>query len=167
MGFWKVILSRIAGRRPSVNQMDHETIAKNIRTGSLYVMKESDAGVKEIVEIAGGAPGTGESHLRAHQIDSADDHPPVTEPNRGKIVATKADTGEIEFLEKGSFDKYFRHSQAFPSDFWMIEHNLSKLPSVTISDTSGNEIEGEVIHIDLNSLTVAFSAPFAGYADLN
>jgi hypothetical protein len=167
MAFWKIFSSRKHSKKPGLNDLPFGAIGVNEADGSLFIRKKTEAGAESIVEVAGGAPGTGESHLRAHQIDSPADHPPVPAPNRGKIVATKADTGEIEFLEKGSFDKYFRHSQAFPSDFWMIEHNLSKLPSVTISDTSGNEIEGEVIHIDLNSLTVAFSAPFAGYADLN
>lgn len=130
MGFWKVILSRIAGRRPSVNQMDHETIAKNIRTGSLYVMKESDAGVKEIVEITGGAPGTGESHLRAHQIDSADDHPPVAEAKRGKIVATNDATGAVELIGKDQvgaiLDIYAADDPYFP-----IEHLMVQKPGIT------------------------------------
>jgi len=59
MNFWKVILSRIAGRHPGINQLDHAAIVKNLRTGSLYVLKESETGVKEVVEITGGAPGSG------------------------------------------------------------------------------------------------------------
>lgn len=130
MGFWKVILSRIAGRRPSVNQMDHETIAKNARTGALYVIKESEAGVKEVVEIAGGAPGTGESHLRAHQIDSADDHPPVAEAKRGKIVATNDATGAVELIGKDQvgaiLDIYAADDPYFP-----IEHLMVQKPGVS------------------------------------
>lgn len=130
MGFWKVILSRIAGRRPSVNQMDHETIAKNIRTGSLLLMKEPVDGTKEIIEITGSAPGTGESHLRAHQIDSADDHPPVPEEKRGKIVATNDTTGAIEVIGKNEvgaiLDVYAADDPYFP-----IEHLMVTKPGVT------------------------------------
>ncbi len=68
MSFWKVILSRITGRAPTVNQLDHEIIAKNARTGSLYVLKESETGVKEVVEITGGVPGSGGGSILKSEI---------------------------------------------------------------------------------------------------
>lgn len=130
MGFWKVILSRIAGRRPSVNQMDHQTIAKNIRTGSLLILREPVDGTKEVIEVTGGPPGTGESHLRAHQIDSADDHPPVAEEKRGKIVATNDATGAVELIGKDQvgaiLDIYAADDPYFP-----IEHLMVQKPGVT------------------------------------
>ncbi len=62
MRFWKIILSLVANRKPTVNQLDHNTLAKNIRTGSLYILRESAEGVKEVVEIGGGG-GNGQSGL--------------------------------------------------------------------------------------------------------
>lgn len=106
MRFWKFVLSKIEGRKPTVNQLDHETIAKNIRSGALYVLRESAAGVKEVIEVAGGPPGTGEAHLRAHQIDSIDDHPPVPEGKRGKWVHTNEVTGDIELEDLPQSDNY-------------------------------------------------------------
>ena len=45
-------------RMPTINQLDHETIVKNIRTGTLYVLAETEAGVKTVVPVGGGGTGT-------------------------------------------------------------------------------------------------------------
>ncbi|MFH1118269.1 MAG: hypothetical protein V1775_00490 [Bacteroidota bacterium] len=68
MSFWRVILSRISGRHPGINQLDHEAIVKNLRTGSLYVLKESETGVKEVIEITGGVPGSGGGSILKTEI---------------------------------------------------------------------------------------------------
>lgn len=73
----------------------------------------------------------------------------------------------VIFPEPFSGDRKLRFTQSTPESTWSVIHNFGKIPSVTITDTSGNEVEGEITHIDLNSLTVTFSAPFAGFADLN
>jgi hypothetical protein len=55
----------------------------------------------------------------------------------------------------------------FTSDFGVtadltVQHGLGKYPSVTVINSAGDEVEGEVKHVDTNSLRVTFSAPFAG-----
>jgi len=67
----------------------------------------------------------------------------------------------------GFGDLHYTHTQSSPSAVWSITHNLGKHPSVTVQDTTGNEVENQVEHIDLNSLVVTFSAAFSGRADLN
>lgn len=67
----------------------------------------------------------------------------------------------------GGGDKNFTFVQGVPSAVWTIQHNLGKFPSVTVVDTAGTEVEGEVRHIDNNSLVLEFSAGFAGQASLN
>ena len=151
MRFWKFVLSKIEGRKPTVNQLDHETIAKNIRSGALYVLRESAAGVKEVIEVAGGLPGTGESHLRAHQIDSIDDHPPVPEGKRGKIVATDLTTGEIELIDKSqiALDVYSEDDGFYP-----VETIYKKFPEsnaeriTTIQKPQGLMYGGKVSWLD-------------------
>jgi len=151
MRFWKFVLSKIEGRKPTVNQLDHETIAKNIRSGALYVLRESAAGVKEVIEVAGGPPGTGESHLRAHQIDSIDDHPPVPEGKRGKIVATDLTTGEIELIDKSqiALDVYSEDDGFYP-----VETIYKKFPEsnaeriTTIQKPQGLMYGGHVSWLD-------------------
>jgi len=57
--------------------------------------------------------------------------------------------------------------QAVASSIWTINHNLERFPSVTIVDSSGNHIMGETFYDNENTITLTFSAPFAGVAYLN
>lgn len=58
-------------------------------------------------------------------------------------------------------DRYY--TQDFSSaNSVSVTHNFNKFPAVTVFDSAGDEVEGSVEHNDLNSLTVAFSAPFSG-----
>lgn len=43
-----------------------------------------------------------------------------------------------------------------------VTHNLNKKPAVTIVDSAGDEVFGNVTHISDNSLQVAFSSSFTG-----
>jgi hypothetical protein len=98
MKVWKFLWGQ-KGRKPSVNQLDHETIAKDKETGTLYLLTESSGGAKAVIEINGSAPGASDAHLRAHQIDSVDDHPAVAEDKRDKWLHTNAETGAIELVD--------------------------------------------------------------------
>lgn len=64
-------------------------------------------------------------------------------------------------------DKHYRYDSNNKKSVWAITHNLGKLPSVVITDSGGTTFEGTVQHIDTNNLTITFSAPFKGFADLN
>jgi len=64
-------------------------------------------------------------------------------------------------------DKYYAHNQTIASDAWVVNHDLNKYPSVTITDSANDQVEGEIHYNGVNSLTVTFSAPFAGKAYLN
>jgi hypothetical protein len=67
----------------------------------------------------------------------------------------------------GSTNNSFRYSSDTKKLVWEIEHNLQKYPSVVVTDTAGTTYEGNVRYIDDNKLTITFSVPFKGYADLN
>lgn len=70
----------------------------------------------------------------------------------------------------GSGDKTFYFVQAVPSTTWTIEHNLGKRPSVTVVDSAGTAVVGQVTYDTddpLNKVTVTFSAEFSGTATLN
>ena len=66
-----------------------------------------------------------------------------------------------------SEDKNYLHIQGVASDEWVINHNLDKYPSVTVIDSSGSEVIGEVTHIDKNNLKIKFAGGFSGKATLN
>jgi len=69
--------------------------------------------------------------------------------------------------ESGAGDKNFVFQQAVAANRWDIRHDLGKYPSVTVVDSGGNEVIGEVQYIDENQVVVIFSAPFSGAAYLN
>lgn len=64
-------------------------------------------------------------------------------------------------------DLTYVYKQLSPSATWSITHNLGKYPSVSVADSAGNTVIGEVNYVNENSLVVTFSAQFAGVAYLN
>jgi hypothetical protein len=48
-----------------------------------------------------------------------------------------------------------------------VTHDLGKYPAVTVIDSAGDEVEGDVAYAGVNSLTVRFSAPFSGTVTCN
>ena len=59
------------------------------------------------------------------------------------------------------------HIQGVASEIWSINHNLNRPPSVTVVDSAGQVVLGNVIYIDNNNISVQFSAGFSGKAYLN
>lgn len=64
-------------------------------------------------------------------------------------------------------DKTYVHKQVIASNTWEITHNLYKYPSVSVVDTGGNVVIGDVEYTSLNTLVIKFTAPFSGTAYLN
>jgi hypothetical protein len=61
----------------------------------------------------------------------------------------------------------YKHTQNAASTVWTINHNLHFFPNVLSFDSAGNIAEGSIVHTDINSLTITFSAPISGYAALS
>lgn len=59
------------------------------------------------------------------------------------------------------------YKQTVASDLWHIEHKLKKFPSVTVVDSAGTVVTGEVTYLDEGTLEVAFSGAFSGTVYLN
>lgn len=60
----------------------------------------------------------------------------------------------------------FVFDQLSPSALWTIQHNLNKYPNVTITDSAGSVVWGDVKHTSLNTTEISFSSAFAGKATL-
>lgn len=74
-------------------------------------------------------------------------------------------------VPEGALNKYFtvervsyEHMQGSASDSWTITHNLGFKPNVTVIDSAGNIVEGEIAYTNTNSLTVSFQSAFSGTA---
>ena len=59
------------------------------------------------------------------------------------------------------------HTQGVTSAAWTINHNLHFYPNVTVQDSAGNIVEGEIAYNTLDSLVVTFSTAFSGEAYLS
>ena len=65
------------------------------------------------------------------------------------------------------YDKNYLHVQDIASAEWNINHNLGKYPSVTVIDSAGSEVIGEIEYIDTNNVKIKFASGFSGKATLN
>lgn len=72
-------------------------------------------------------------------------------------------------LNLPSIDPYksFIYEQALPSNRWEVSHKLGRYPSVTVVDSAGTTVEGDIQYIDNNNIVIEFSAPFTGKAYLS
>lgn len=64
-------------------------------------------------------------------------------------------------------DKTYVFTQTTAESTWNIAHNMAKYPSVTIVDSGGSVVVGDVTYVDNNNLTIAFTSSFSGAAYLN
>jgi hypothetical protein len=82
--------------------------------------------------------------------------------------------GSTDDLPEGISNLYFKtsrvaytHTQSVASSTWVVNHNLSFYPNVTVKDSAGTIYEGEISYTSLGSLTLTFSSAFSGTAFLS
>lgn len=107
-----------------------------------------------------------------YKITSANRWTVTTREAYSKIVAgdnmTSSYSNGALTLNAASGDKTFVYNQTdTASDTWIIEHNLDKYPSVTVVDSAGTVVEGDIKYDSLNRVTITFSGGFKGKATLN
>ena len=61
----------------------------------------------------------------------------------------------------------FVFEQMAPSAVWTIAHGLGYQPAVTVVDSGGSVVEGEVDYLDADTVILTFSAAFGGVAYLS
>lgn len=61
----------------------------------------------------------------------------------------------------------FIFNQSIASTTWTITHSLGFYPNVTVSDSAGTIIEGQVDYPNVNTVVLTFSSAFAGKAYLS
>lgn len=79
---------------------------------------------------------------------------------------------ELQFVTKEEKEKLnqlksYVHNQIASAQVWEIEHNLDRFPSVSIVDSAGSLVIGEIFYIDTNHVRISFSSTFSGKAYLN
>ena len=61
-------------------------------------------------------------------------------------------------------DANYVHDQGNAAAEWVVTHNLNKFCSVTVVDTAGSVIIGQVEYNNVNVATLTFRSAFAGKA---
>lgn len=59
------------------------------------------------------------------------------------------------------------HEQMVSSSTWTITHNLGRYPSVTVVDSAGSVVVGDVTYVNKNRIILTFQGAFSGTAYLN
>lgn len=112
-----------------------------------------------------GSPGEGGGGGATSLVDLEDVD--VEEAQNGDILQYDGEHWTAQTLPAFNTDKHHTHRQDEASDVWTIDHGLGKFPSVTVVDSCGNVVVGDVTYTSLNQLTVTFNAVFSGKAYLN
>ena len=58
-------------------------------------------------------------------------------------------------------------TQGTSSAVWVITHNLGWYPNVTVQDSGGSIVEGEIAYTSTMALTITFTGAFSGKAYLS
>lgn len=61
----------------------------------------------------------------------------------------------------------YTHIQNTPSLVWTIHHNLGFKPNVTAFESDDVVIYGELLHVDVNTLTITYPVLISGFAFLS
>ena len=61
----------------------------------------------------------------------------------------------------------YHNTQGTSAAVWTISHYLGWYPNVTVQDSGGSIVEGEISYTSSNALTVTFSGAFSGDAYLS
>jgi hypothetical protein len=74
--------------------------------------------------------------------------------------------GSVASVTSSSSGTYI-YSQDIAAATWSIEHNLGRYPSVTVVDSAGSVVIGDIKYISENEIEIYFIGSFSGQAYLN
>lgn len=86
---------------------------------------------------------------------------------KADLVDGKVPLSQLPVYGSEDVDANYVHDQAQPASIWTINHFLNKKVSVTITDSAGTVVEGQVTINDGNKVVIEFNFPFSGEAILN
>ena len=97
---------------------------------------------------------------------------PIWEPNpmyglEPTDIVTVVEQPPIVINEVAFPSVAFNHQQGISSNTWVIRHNLNFYPNVTVVDSAGTIVEGEITYTNRNSLVLTFQSAFSGNAYLS
>lgn len=93
-----------------------------------------------------------------HIVDASDpSHSPEGTSKKATLLQVKQFISDTLVV---TGDKSF--SMDFNASSVVVNHNLDKRPSVTVINSAGDEVEGDIVYNSANQLTLTFSGSFVG-----
>jgi len=89
------------------------------------------------------------------------------------VISITTPSGTVSYGTAGTStevvipDLAYAHTQATSSSTWTINHNLDFYPNVTVQDSAGTIVEGEISYTTRNQVVLTFAAAFSGKAYLS
>jgi hypothetical protein len=103
-----------------------------------------------------------DTHVKKAIIDSTG-----ASGNTGDVLVTTGNTVTWVNASVASSTYTFSYTSAQALETWVINHNLNRNPSVTVTDLSGNWVIPDVFYNSADQITLTFNGATAGYAYLN
>lgn len=131
------------------------TAARNTSPGVNYVhLIVTKSPTEEGSGSSGGGGGGGPTGPAGGDLSGSYPNPVI---GSSKVTADKIAANTMSYT----------HVQGTPANPWVIDHPLSFRPNVTVVDSTGRQVEGDVVYTDVDTVTVGFSGAFSGTAYLS
>lgn len=86
----------------------------------------------------------------------------------GELVRKASDADfDFEYVAQNEVADKNYVQNFIASSFVTVNHNLNKIPSINVIDSAGDEVVGQVQHLNTNAATLTFNAPFSGQVTCN
>lgn len=84
-----------------------------------------------------------------------------------RMTKAESDISDLQQEVIHSADKNYIHKQSSAANEWTIVHNLGKYPSITVVDSAGTVVVGEIILQTTEQAVISFNGAFSGKAYCN
>jgi hypothetical protein len=148
-----------AGRPAAVETQDAETTVETTAGAGVDTVEVVTPTVVEL-EVAKPAP-------IALPVPSEPDVLEVIAEGPQGIQGAKGDTGDRGLPGPAGPGAAYVHYQNVAASVWNVPHMLGFHPAVTVQDSAGTSVEGEVTYLDADNVRITFTAAFGGVAYLS
>lgn len=147
---------RVSSQRKTIKVSQVKPIIRVVSGKSTISVRKVNRTVKVNARAKRGLPGEPGADGKVQDITAGP----------GIIVDNSDPANPVISATGGSGDK------TFVQDFTMqhtltIKHDLQKYPSATVINSAGDKVESTVKYVDINNVTIQFTAPFSGRVTLN
>ena len=125
-----------------------------------------DCSCNEIIEIIDVSPGLVEIIDQMTYVPPAPEITNIGSEGPQGVQGIQGPIG-LQGLSGATVAIAYAHTQGVSASTWNIVHSLNFKPNVTIIDSAGSVVEGEIEYLDNNNLVLTFAYAFSGNAYLS